>query len=243
MAMLPRMKDGHLCVPWWYVLGYPFYIAGIIAVGGIEMDPELTTIALLVCSVLGAAAYIVLGAIAKYEKQRTDAAQLKSKIAANGRDPDNLEQLTPAERWEIKKAQKFDKIFLIADAVAIIMASAFSYAVIHYFGADYLTPGAWEEYAVAGIAGGIIAALFIDKTVMQWIAAGLWEVKTAKAFQLAAPVIEEVIAKAAPVSKYDELVQSYIGGGFSSKKAKKMAEDYIANHPECLKAPAEGPEE
>lgn len=211
---------------------------GPAAIGGIEMDPELTTIALLACSILGACAYIILGAIAKYEKQRTDAAQLKSKIAANGRDPDNDAQLTAAERWEIKKAQKFDKIFIAADAVAIILASAFSYAAVSYFGVDYLTPDAWQEYGLAGIAGGIISALFIDRTVMQWVANGLWEVKTARAFQYVAPIVEEAV-KAPVMSKYDELVQSYIGGGFGKRKAQKMAEDYIANHPECLKAPEE----
>lgn len=233
--MLPRMRDGQLCVPWWYVLGYPLYIAGMLAVGGIGMDPaQLTTIAALAASFIGAAAYIILGAVAKYEKQRTDAAQLKSKIATNGRDPDNLEQLTPAERWEIKKAQKFDKIFIIADAVALVLATAFSYAVIHYFGASHLTPEAWEEYAVAGLAVGIASALFLDKTVMQWIANGLWEAKTAEAFQIVKPAIEEAV-KAPALSKFDELVQSYIAGGFSTKKAKKMAQDYIANHPEVLK--------
>lgn len=211
---------------------------GPAAIGGIEMDPELTTIALLACSILGASAYIILGAIAKYEKQRTDAAQLKSKIAANGRDPDNDAQLTAAERWEINKAQKFDKIFIAADAVAIILAAAFSYAAVSYFGVDYLTPDAWQEYGFAGIAGGIISALFIDRTVMQWVANGLWEVKTAKAFQYVAPIIEEAV-KAPAMSKYDELVQSYISGGFGKRKAQKMAEDYIANHPECLKAPEE----
>ena len=41
------------------------------------------------------------------------------------------------------------------------------------------------------------------------------------------------------MSKYDELVQSYISGGFGKRKAQKMAEDYIANHPECLQAPEE----
>ena len=199
------------------------------------MDPELTTSAMLVCSLLGASAYIILGAIAKYEKQRTDAAELKSKIAANGRDPDNAEQLTPAERWEINKAQKFDKIFLIVDAVAIVIATAFSYAVLHYFGADYLTPEAWEEYAVAGLAVGIISALFLDKTVIQWVASGAWEMKTAQAFQLVAPAVEEVVAKAVPKSKYEELVETYTNGGFSPKKAKKMAKEYIANHPEALK--------
>ena len=205
------------------------------------MDPELTTIAMLVCSLLGASAYIILGAIAKYEKQRTDAAELKSKIAANGRDPDNAEQLTPAERWEINKAQKFDKIFLIVDAVAIVIATAFSYAVLHYFGADYLTPEAWEEYAVAGLAVGIISALFLDKTVIQWVASGAWEMKTAQAFQLVAPAVEEVVAKAVPKSKYEELVETYTNGGFSPKKAKKMAKEYIANPPEALKV--EEPEE
>ena len=199
------------------------------------MDPELTTIAMLVCSLLGASAYIVLGAIAKYEKQRTDAAELKSKIAANGRDPDNAEQLTPAERWEINKAQKFDKIFLIVDVVAIVIATAFSYAVLHYFGADYLTPEAWEEYAVAGLAVGIVSALFLDKTVIQWVASGAWEMKTAQAFQLATPVVEKVVAPAVK-SKYEELVDTYTNGGFSPKKAKKMAKEYIANHPEALKA-------
>ena len=233
MAILPHMADGHLCIPWWYALGYPAYIAGLMAIGGISMDPELTTIALLVCSFIGASAYIITAAVAKYEKQRTDAVELKSKIAANGRDPEDPEQLSAAERWEIKKAQKFDKIFLIVDAVAIIVSVAFSYAIIHYFAQDYLTPEAWEEYAVAGIAGGIIAALFLDKTVIQWVAKGLWEAKTAQAFQLVKPAIEQ--AAKAPMSKYEELVASYIEGGFSTKKAKKLAEEYIANHPEALK--------
>ena len=237
MAILPHTADGHICIPWWYVLGYPFWIVAVVAIGGIDMDPELTTIAMVVGAFLGASAYIILAAIAKYEKQRTDAAELKSKIAANGRDPDNLEQLTAAERWEIKKAQKFDRLFIVVDLVALIMATAFSYALIHYFGADYLTPESWEEYGFAGIVAGIVSALFLDKTVIQWVAKGLWEAKTAKAFQVILPVIENVVK--APMSKFDELVKTYTDGGFAPKKAKKLAEDYIAAHPECLKAPVE----
>lgn len=237
MAILPHISDGHLCIPWWYCMGYPLWLAGGLALfGGIAMESmDLNNIAMLTTLFIGALAYFLFGAIAKYKKQKTDAVKLKAKIAASGRDPEDIGSLTPAEKWEISKAAKFDKIFLFSDAVAIILGTAFGYAVLHYFGGQYLTLEVWEEYAVAGLGVGIISALFLDKTVLHWVADGLWESKTAEAFQLVKPVIADAIEKAS-VSKFDELVKTYMDGGIPAKKAKKLAEDYIANHPEALKA-------
>ena len=237
MSILPDYHDGRVSIPWWYGLGY---IIGWTMGGwifGIWRDTmeiilsNISLIAMVLCSFLGASAYMVAIAISKYEKQRTDAEKVKYKIVSEGRDPENPDQLTPAEKWEINKAQKFDKIFLIADAMAIVLGTAIACMVLIFRG-DTIGADSWEKYAVYGLVLGIIAAFLINEAVLKHVAAGEWQKKTAEAFRIVKAVADE----AAEISGgYPALVQKYIDNGFSKKEAQKLAKEAIIANPDLLK--------
>lgn len=236
MMVLPCYRKGRICTPWWYVLGrWPWRIVALVAIiRGLTMEPlETTLIAAIVCSAVGALSYIILTSLARYKKQKTDAEKLKSKIAGNGRDPTDLASLTPAERWEITKADKFDRIFVYVDIIATILSAAAATGVLYVFGPNWI-PNEWQYYAIVGIIAGVAAAWIFDQTVIDAIATCTWQDKTRKAFQTVATAAVEV----AKTSKFDELVQSYVAGGLSEKDAKKMAKEYIMNHPEAIQVDA-----
>ena len=232
--LLPRYQKGRICTPWWYVLGrWPWrIIAGIAIIRGVLMEPiETTLIAALICGAIGALAYVILTSLARYKKQKTDAEKLRSKIADNGRDPTDPANLTAAERWEISKAEKFDRIFIFVDIIATVLSTGAAAGVLYVFGPNWIPPE-WQYYAIVGLIAGIIAAWIFDQTVIDAIATCTWQDKTRKAFQLTAAAVTEAVE----TTKFDELVQTYIAGGLPAKDAKEMAKEYILNHPEILKA-------
>ena len=234
MMVLPRYSKGRICTPWWYVLGrWPWrIIAGIAIIRGVLMEPiETTLIAALICGAIGALAYIILTSLARYKKQKTDAEKLRSKIADNGRDPTDPANLTAAERWELSKAEKFDRIFIFVDIIATVLSTGAAAGVLYVFGPNWIPPE-WQYYAITGAIAGIIAAWIFDQTVIDAIATCTWQDKTRKAFQATAAVVTEAVE----TTKFDELVQTYIAGGLPAKDAKEMAKEYILNHPEILKA-------
>ncbi len=194
------------------------------------MEPlETTLLAAAIASCIGAAAYIILTLLARYKKQKTDAEKLRSKIAAEGRDPTDQASLSAAERWELGKAQKFDRIFVYVGIIAAVLATAAATGVLYVFGPNWV-PDAWQYYAIVGIIAGIVAAWTLDQTIIDAIATCTWQDKTAEAFRITVAAIEEAPA----TTKLDELVQQYIGAGFSKKEAQKMAKAYAATHPEEL---------
>ena len=145
------------------------------------MEPiETTLIAALICGAIGALAYIILTSLARYKKQKTDAEKLRSKIADNGRDPTDPANLTAAERWELSKAEKFDRIFLFVDIIATVLSTGAAAGVLYVFGPNWIPPE-WQYYAIVGLIAGIIAAWIFDQTVIDAIATCTWQDKTRKA--------------------------------------------------------------
>ena len=235
MAILPACYEGRICLPWWYVLGrWAFRIAvAWVVIGGIHMEPlETTIIAATICSAVGALAYIILTSLARYKKQKTDAEKLRSKIAAEGRDPTDLAQLSAFERWELTKAQKFDRIFIAVGAIGVILATAAAVGILHVFGPNWIA-AEWQNYAIVGGILGIVAAWVFDQTIIDAIATCTWQDKTAKAFRAVEAVAVEAVKSS---SVLDEIIAKYTAAGFSSKEAKEMAKEYILNHPEALPA-------
>ena len=190
-----------------------------------------SVIAMVVSALIGASIYSALQAISKYEKQKTDAEILRRKIAENGRDPSAEDQLTAMEKWELTKADKFDKIFLFAYAVATSLGIALACAVMILAVRERI-PDAWEYYAVYAFVLSIVATWFINETVIKYVALGQWEKKMADAFRIVVAVVD----KAAEISGgYPALVQKYIDNGFSKKEAAKLAKEAIVANPDLLK--------
>ena len=197
------------------------------------MDIILSTasaIAMIVCALAGSMAFTVFASVSKYEKQKTDAEKLRSKIAAEGRDPTDLASLTASEKWELIKAQKFDRIFLIADIMAVILGTGLACAVLYFYGGGYVED-VWPKYAVLGLIAGIVATWFLSETVIKTVAEGKWQQKSADAFRIVKSAVDETVkAKGG----YAALVQKFLDAGLTKKEAQEMAKDAIARNPSIL---------
>ena len=139
MSIWPIFRHGRVCVPWWYGLGYCAWVAVIAYIIGIKsdtMDIYLSMeslIALVICALVGSLAYTIFGALSRWEKQRTDAEKVRNAVAASGRDPTDDAQLTAAEKWDLTKAQKFDRLFLVADILQVIIGTGIAVAIMYLF--------------------------------------------------------------------------------------------------------------
>ena len=190
---------------------------------------NLAIIAMAVSALVGSLAFTISIALSKYAKQKTDAEKLKSKLAEAGRDPEDLASLNAAERWEIVKAQKFDRMFLIAYALTAVLGTALACAVL-IMASDRIADD-WEHYAVFGLIAGIVASWFLYETVTKSVMAGEWQKKSAEAFR----IVKAVADKTAEVEGgYAALVQKYIVNGISKKEAQKLAKEAIVANPDLL---------
>lgn len=235
MSVLPEYAHGRISIPWWYGLGYMFgwTTAGIIGIGRVKtmevILSNITIIAMVACALVGSLAFTVFMAISKFEKQKADAEKLRTKIAENGRDPSAEDQLTSAEKWELTKASKFDKIFLIADAMTVILGTALACAILIL--ANDRIGDEWEYYAVYGLILGLIATWFLYELVIKSVAAGEWQKKSADAFRL----VKSVADKTAEMNGgYAALVDKLIASGVKKKQAEKLAKQMVIANPDLL---------
>ena len=230
MSILPKWHNGRVCIPWWYGLGYPLLWCAVGISFGMRYDSmiELTSIsaiAMIVCAVFGALFYVVLNAISNFEKQKTDADALRAKIVQSGRDPADLSTLTVAEKWDLQKVQRFDRLFLIVDIFAVIVSAGLSVAGVIFFGEKILNPEVWQEYAVATFFIAIIVAWFLDMTILKALGTAEWEKRKQDAFQVVTAAVEEAVATG--MTHKDELIAKFVDAGFSKKEAEALAKEAI----------------
>ena len=230
MSILPKWHNGRVCIPWWYGLGYPLLWCAVGISFGMRYDSmiELTSIsaiAMIVCAVFGALFYVVLNAISNFEKQKTDADALRAKIVQSGRDPADLSTLTVAEKWDLQKVQRFDRLFLIVDIFAVLVSAGLSVAGVIFFGEKILNPGVWQEYAVATFFIAIAVAWFLDMTILKALGTAEWEKRKQDAFQVVTAAVEEAVATG--MTHKDELIAKFVDAGFSKKEAEALAKEAI----------------
>ena len=231
MSILPKWHNGRVCIPWWYGLGYPILWLAVGVSLGMRFDNMIaitteSAIAMVICAVLGATFYVAFNALHKYEKQKTDADKLREKLVSAGHDPLDLEHLTVADRWDLTKAQKFDRMFLVVDILAVLLSAGLTLVAIYYFG-DRIHLELWQEFATASFFISIAIAFFLDMTVIQALGSAEWEKKKQEAFRSVVSVAEDAVKAA--VSRKDELIQKFIDKGLSKKQATKLAEEKIAS--------------
>lgn len=234
MSILPKWHHGRVCIPWWYALIYAAWApAVIIGIRGSTMEILLSNeslIALIACAFVGSLMYVAFNALSKYEKQKRDAEEIRNKVAASGRDPTAEETLTASEKWEITKAQKFDKIFLIADIFAVIIGTGLAVAFLYLFGGAFVSDEA-AKYGVLGFIAGIVATLVLNETLVKAAAQGLWEEKSAEAFRIISTATEDVIeAKGG----FNALIEKYVAAGLSKKEARDLAKQKLLEDPDAL---------
>lgn len=188
-----------------------------------------TMVATVVASFVGAVFFIVSMSLSNFRKQKRQAEEIKNKIAASGRDPADPATWTPAERWDIEKCAKFDKIFLLEDFLAVIIGTGLATALLILFGDRYLED-AYAEYGVVAFFAGLIVTLVMDQTFLRYVAKGEFDKKAEEWFQnlrkAGAEQIEDV--KASAKSKVDIMVDRLVAEGFSKTEARKLAKDKVA---------------
>lgn len=234
MSVLPKYRNGRVCIPWWYGLGYPalWCIIGIsigMKAGDTMMDISVASaLAMIVLAFIGSGFYFVFYGISKYREQKAQADELKAKIYASGRDPADPATLTASEKWDIEKCQKFDKIFIIADFLGAIIAAGLAVAVIYFYGIQAgRVPDEWTTVAVTAFIGGLIAAWIINETLVASAANGEWSRKASAAFRTVRPAIESAIKEGA--TRLDELAAKFMADGFSKKEARDLAKEVLVD--------------
>ena len=235
MSVLPQYARGRISIPWWYCFGW---ISAWVAAGlfGIKENETMeivlsnvTIIAMAVASFVGSIAFCISIALSKYAKQKADAVKLERKIAEGGRDPEDLEVLTASEKWELSKAGKFDKIFLIGYALTAIIGALLACAVLII--AQERIADEWMTYAVYGLILGIIGAWFLYETVTKSVMAGEWQKKSEDAFR----IVKAATDKAAEVEGgYEALIAKLVASGVKKSEAKKIAKEMIVANPDLL---------
>ena len=235
MSVLPQYARGRISIPWWYCFGW---ISAWVAAGlfGIKENETMeivisnaTLIAMAVASFIGSLAFCISIALSKYAKQKADATKLERKIAEGGRDPENPESLTACEKWELSKAAKFDRIFLIGYALTAIIGALLACAVLII--AQERIGDDWMTFAIYGLVLGIIGAWFLYETVTKSIMAGEWQKKSEEAFR----IVKADIDKAAEVEGgYEALISKLVASGVKKSEAKKLAKEMIVANPDLL---------
>ena len=81
--------------------------------------------------------------------------------------------------------------------------------------------------AATAFIAGVIAAWFINETLVQTAANGEWQKKAKEAFRTIEPALAEATASLVKSTRMDELVQKYIEAGFSKKEAKQAAKEKL----------------
>jgi len=235
MSVLPQYARGRISIPWWYCFGWmsSWAVAGIFGIKENEtmeiVLSNVTIIAMAVASFIGSLAFCISIALSKYAKQKADAVKLERKIAEGGRDPENLEGLTACEKWELSKAGKFDKIFLIGYALTAILGALLACAVLII--AQERIADEWMTYAVYGLVLGIIGAWFLYETVTKSVMAGEWQKKSEDAFR----IVKAATDKAAEVEGgYEALIAKLVASGVKKSEAKKLAKEMIVANPDLL---------
>ena len=228
MSVLPQYARGRISIPWWYCFGWmsSWVAAGIFGIGEYEtmeiIISNITLIAMAVASIVGSMVFSFSIALSKFAKQKADAVKLERKIVDSGRDPEETEALTASEKWELGKAKKFDKIFLIGYTLNAIVGGLLAIAVLIF--AQERLGDEWMAYAVYGLVLGIVGAWFLYETVTKSVMAGEWQKKSEEAFRVVKAVADEV---AEVEGGYDALVSKLMASGIKKSDAKKMAKEII----------------
>lgn len=186
-SILPSIHGRRVCVPWWYGLGYGVYV--IIAIWlakeffTMHLDLEVATMwALVICAIFGSIVYWFLVSTSSYKRQKVQAQELRDKIAGSGRDPTNPDAMTPAERWEIAKVEKFDRLFLFGAVFGILIGAGLAIVVLYMFGGRFL-PDTWQYYGLVGFFAGMICALVANRALISIAVSGKWNDREAEFLQ------------------------------------------------------------
>lgn len=177
-----------------------------------HLDIEVATMwALVICAIFGSIVYWFLTSTSSYKRQKVQAQELRDKIAGSGRDPTNPDAMTPAERWEIAKVEKFDRLFLIGAAFGILIGAGLAIAVLYMFGGRFL-PDTWQYYGLVGFFAGMICALIANRALISIAVSGKWNDKEA-----------EFLQGLREATNPDDVVAALTANGIDVAKAKALA--------------------
>lgn len=180
-----------------------------------HLDIEVATMwALVICAVFGSVVYWFLVSTSSFKRQKVQAQELRDKIAGSGRDPTNPDAMTPAERWEIAKVAKFDRLFLFGAIIGAIIGAGLAIAIVYMFGAKYL-PDAWQYYGLVGFFAGMICALVANRALISIAVSGKWNDKEA-----------EFLQGLREATNPDDVVAALTANGMDPAKAKALASEF-----------------
>lgn len=190
MSILPRVKGGFVCIPWWEVpliwswrtLTWALMIFGaldiaVISMYGLASLSIETLLAVIAVSIMVSTCYYVFVYLDRYNRQVKQAEEIMLTAAQEKRE------LTALEKIECDKVQNFDKVFLVTILTGIIISVVIATLADLAIGGHYLVPS--DEivlYGVGAIVASASASFFIDNFVVGAVCSGTWRDKVSKLY-------------------------------------------------------------
>lgn len=201
MSILPRIHEGHLCVPLWEVpliWSWSAVMSALVTVGGVgtvvshmigfESISDASVIALFAGAFIAAFFTLFMAYYSGYKKQIKDAAALKAKKARGA-------ELTVDEEVDIAKAEKFDLRYSIALFLGIIMAGGITIVITSAICTCFAVPDTWVYYGAIAFVVSVVVSAILDEKVLHKAADGTFR------SDVITPMVEKIEAEAIEASK------------------------------------------
>lgn len=200
MSILPKIREGCVCIPLWEVpiiwswrtLTWAVVILGALDIAVIRMFGLATLtietlIVVVAVSIIISGAYFSFVSLDRYNGQRKQAEKMILTAAEQGRE------LTAVEKIECEKVEKFDRIFLIGIFAGVIVSTVIAIltdlAVGGYAGA---TSDDIVLYGLGALVASACASVFIDQYCIGSVISGNFRKKISGLYEEATKSLKSV---------------------------------------------------
>lgn len=134
----------------------------------------IALVALVICSVAGAALYAVYSALGQFAEKKGEAEKIRIAAAEEKRE------LTEIEKIRIEKWSRFDIIFAVAMAASVIIGAGASIATSAVLGISKLGLAGDDVvmWGVLGFFASMVLTFLLDRIIVQTIVGGMWTVRS-----------------------------------------------------------------
>lgn len=209
MSILPKIREGCVCIPWWEIpiiwswrsLTWAVVILGALDIAVIRMfglaSLSIETLILVVAvAVAVSAVYFTFLSLDRYNGQKKQAVEMQLTAAEEGRE------LTAIEKIECDKVEKFDRLFLIGIFAGVILSAVVAIladlAVGGYAGA---TSEDTVLYGIGSLVASICASVLVDQCCIGPVIAGSFRKKVSKLYEEATKSLKAVAGNGTSDSK------------------------------------------
>lgn len=211
MSILPRIREGCVCIPWWEVpiiwswraVTYAIMICGVdiavISMIGMASLSFETLLSVAAVAIFVSACYFVFVGLDRFNGQKKQASEMKLKAAEEKRD------LSAIEKIECEKVEKFDITFVFSALFGIGLSALIAVLADLIIGGYFNVPAdATAMFCLGALVAAFCSAIIIDQKIVGPVASAKFRDSVSKLYDEA----EEDFRKSASGS--DEGVTSQV---------------------------------